>query len=460
MRFTIPTSPLLMNLIPLLPQTSPDTVFCLRDGQRISRQDFQAQIMAVAAALPERARVLNMCADRYWFAVTLLAAISRGMLTVLPNSAAPEHIATVAAEQPELLVLGDQDANPVAGLPYFRVDQLGQAGAAGEALPLPMIPFDQRIACVYTSGSTGTPMPHYKTFGRLRLAILAGAQRVWQLTGGPCSVIATVPIRHMYGLESSVLLPILGLGQLSARLPFFPAEILASLQEMPQPRLLVITPFHLRKLLESGLALPPVAAILSATAPLSLELAAQAEQALGCPVIEIYGSTETGQLAMREPVRGSEWSNLSGIVLSEQDGEVWASGEIYETPQILNDTVELISPTRFRLVDRKANMINVAGKRSSLSFLNAILCGLPGVEDGVFCVPRRGQGQDVERLAAFVVAPGLQRTEILAGLRHHLDPVFLPRPIVFVESLPRDGNGKIQARALQDLIARHIRPEH
>jgi len=447
-----------MNLIPLLPQTDPDSMFCLRDGHTIRRQDFHAQIMALAATLPERVRVLNMCADRYWFAVTLFAAISRGMLTVLPNSAAPEHIAAVAAEQPDLLVLGDQEVNPVEGLPYFKVDQCSLPQET-VVQSMPMIPFDQRIACVYTSGSTGNPMPHYKTFGRLRLAILAGAQRVWEATGGPCSVIATVPIRHMYGLESSVLLPILGLGQLSARLPFFPADILTSLQEMPAPRLLVITPFHLRKLLESGLALPPVAAILSATAPLSAELAGQAEQQLGCPVIEIYGSTETGQLAMREPVRDSEWSNLAGIVLSEQDGDVWASGEVYETPQILNDTIELISPSRFRLVDRKANMINVAGKRSSLSFLNAILCGLPGVEDGVFCVPLRGQGQDVERLAAFVVAPTLQRTDILAGLRHHLDPVFLPRPIVFVDTLPRDGNGKIQARVLDGLIARHILKE-
>jgi acyl-coenzyme A synthetase/AMP-(fatty) acid ligase len=56
---------------------------------------------------------------------------------------------------------------------------------------------------------------------------------------------------------------------------------------------------------------------------------------------------------------------------------------------MLNDTVELYSPQQFRLVDRKANMINVAGKRSSLSFLNAVLTGLPGVVDGVFCARAR-----------------------------------------------------------------------
>lgn len=444
-----------MTLIPLLPDADRHTVFTFRQGKAIDRETFHAHVMALAAALPEGPRVTNLCTDRYWFAVALFAAIARGMLTVLPNSAAPEHIAMVAAEQPGLLVLGDQAACPVEGLPYFRVDTLPPP-VQPITTQVPLIPFDQRVACMYTSGSTGTPMPHYKTFGRLRLAVLAGAERVWAAAGAPCSVVGTVPIRHMYGLESSVLLPIFGGGRMSTQIPFFPADIAASLAEMPVPRLLVITPFHLRKLLEADIALPEIAVILSATAPLSVELAALARQQLGCPVLEIYGSTETGQVATRETDRESDWQTLRGISLEERDGEFWTVGEVYETPQMLNDTLELFSPQRFRLVDRKANMINVAGKRSSLSFLNATLTGLPGVVDGVFCVPERSGNGEVERLAAFVVAPGLDRARILAGLRQHIDSVFLPRHVVFVDTLPRDGNGKILARTLQDLIAQHL----
>ncbi|MCW3481210.1 AMP-binding protein [Neisseriaceae bacterium JH1-16] len=445
-----------MSLIPLLPDADPRAPFAFCHGKVIDRETFHAQVMMLAAALPEGPRVMNLCADRYWFAVTLFAAIARGMLTVLPNSAAPEHIAMVASEQPGLLVLGDQADCPVERLPYFRVDVLPSATGSSTLAEMPQIAFDQRIACMYTSGSTGTPTSHFKTFGRLQLAILAGAERVWAAAGAPCSVVGTVPIRHMYGLESSVLLPIFGGGRMSGQIPFFPADIAASLAEMPTPRLLVITPFHLRKLLEADIALPDIAVILSATAPLSAELAAQARQQLGCPVLEIYGSTETGQVATRETDKESNWQTLQGITLEERDQEFWAVGEVYETPQMLNDTVELFSPQVFRLVDRKANMINVAGKRSSLSFLNATLTSLPGVVDGVFCVPERNGNGDVERLAAFVVAPGLDRARILAGLRQHVDPVFLPRHVVFVEALPRDGNGKILARTLQDLIAQHI----
>jgi hypothetical protein len=44
---------------------------------------------------------------------------------------------------------------------------------------------------------------------------------------------------------------------------------------------------------------------------------------------------------------------------------------------------------------------------------------------------------------------------VLAGLRAQIDPVFLPRPLIFVDTLPRDGNGKMLAATLQKLIAQH-----
>lgn len=447
-----------MPLIPLLPELDPSAIVAYYRGNAICRGVFLAHILAVAERLPRHGKVLNMCADRYAFSVALFAAIVNDSVTVLPNSAAPGHLAAVVAEHAGLLVLGDQASTPVANLPCIDVDdQLIDMPLA--TAPIPLIEFDQPIAYVYTSGSTGSPRAHCKTFGRVRLNILAGAERLWRETGGACSVLGTTPIRHMYGLESSVLLPIFGGGCLSAEIPFFPADVVRCLQQLPAPRLLVSTPFHLRKLIEADIALPPVAAVLSATAPLSGELAAQVAHQLGCPVIEIYGSTETGQMALRFPCDSDIWETLAGIELSvatsADSDETWAHGVVQEAPQLINDVVELISPTQFRLIDRKANIINVAGKRNSLSCLNATIATLPGVVDGVFFVPPHQAGAEIERLAAFVVAPGLSRSEVLARLRAEVDPVFLPRPLIFVDALPRDGNGKIQAAALQNLIAQY-----
>lgn len=452
-----------MSLIPLLPDLDPSAIVAHHRGRAITRGVFLGHILALAEALPLRGNVLNMCADRYAFAVALFAAIAKENITVLPNSAAPDHLAAVADEHDNLLVLGDENSPRVLNLPALLVDNYLRDDIVANA-SMPLIEFEQPIVCVYTSGSTGNPAPHRKTFGRVRLNILAGAERLWHATGGACSVIGTTPIRHMYGLESSVLLPIFGGGCLSAEIPFFPADVARCLDALPQPRLLVTTPFHLRKLIEADLQLPAVSAVLSATAPLARDLAVQVASQLSCPVIEIYGSTETGQLATRFPCASDTWETLAGVELKIDGDDAWAHGDVHEIPQPINDIIELVtdaindssSATRFRLVDRKANMINVAGKRSSLSCLNAALTKLPGVIDAAFFVPKRESGAELERLAAFIVAPGINRADVLAGLRAQIDPVFLPRPLIFVDALPRDGNGKLRAAILHDMIAQHM----
>src|SRR5690606_39199917 len=140
-----------------------------------------------------------------------------------------------------LSALGDRTSAPLLDLPFVDIENLLQ-DAPFSTHPIPMIAYDQVIAHVYTSGSTGTPKPHQKTFGRVRLNILAGAERFWRVTGGACSVVGTTPIRHMYGLESSVLLPILGGGRICGATPFFPADVARCLEQMPAPRTLVSTP--------------------------------------------------------------------------------------------------------------------------------------------------------------------------------------------------------------------------
>jgi len=98
-----------------------------------------------------------------------------------------------------------------------------------------------------------------------------------------------------------------------------------------------------------------------------------------------------------------------------------------------------------------ADLINIAGKRNSLAYLNLQLNAVPGVLDGVFAMPEEADACGVTRLAAFVVAPGLAPAGLLAALRERIDPVFLPRPLVFVDALPRNATGKLPKEALARL---------
>ena len=444
-----------MKTLPLLPPADAAAVVARHDGCAVSREEFLWQVAQLAQRLPQVERAINVCADRYWFAVSLFACIQRGIVSLLPNSAAPEHIAAVCADTDGLLAIGDAADSNVPRVPYFRVGQGERFAGASSEPALPLIPEDRLVARVFTSGSTGVPQSYDKFFGCLHYSVAAAARRVWEVTGGPCAVLGTSSFRHMYGLESTVLLPLLGGGELSSKVPYYPADVSSALAELPEPRLLVTTPFHLRNLLEAGIDLPKVAAVLSATAPLSPELASQAQARLQAPVFEIYGATETGQVATRRPTEHTDWWLMDGIELSQADGTTIASGPPLSRAQALSDVIELVSATHFRLIDRGANLVNIAGKKSTLSLLNQLLTQVPGVKDGVFCMPEQATGAGTARLAAFVIAPRLDAASILNALRTHVDPVFLPRPIVFVDDLPRDSNGKITAATLRRLRQQH-----
>ena len=60
--------------------------------------------------------------------------------------------------------------------------------------------------------------------------------------------------------------------------------------------------------------------------------------------------------------------------------------------------------SRFKLLGRHADLVNIAGNRASLSDLNLKLNAIDGVRDGVFIMPDNQADDDVQRVAALVVA--------------------------------------------------------
>jgi acyl-coenzyme A synthetase/AMP-(fatty) acid ligase len=263
----------------------------------------------------------------------------------------------------------------------------------------------------------------------------------------------------MYGFESSVLLALLSGNAFVAERPFYPADIASALAAVPQPRILVTTPVHLRTLLAAAVDLPPVDLIVSATAPLDQELAREVEGRFHVMLLEIYGSTETGQIAMRRTAETAVWRLWPDVRLQVSNEQVFAHGGHVEQSTAMCDVIEIISEEEFLLHGRTADLVNVAGKRSSFGYLNAQLNAIPGVIDGVFFLRDGATGSTgVARLGAVVVAPTLSVAALTERLRQRIDPVFLPRPLILVERLPRNATGKLPQHALQTLADRHLQP--
>ncbi len=426
---------------------APDAIFALRRGKPVTAARFLADVVRAADALPEARYVLNFCGDRYRFAVALCAAIVRRQVTLLPPAATPVMVAAMREFAPEAHCVAD---DPAFALDVPRILLPESDGAPAEVFEVPSIDAGQVVACLFTSGSTGEPQPYYKHWGSLVADVQAEARRLG--VGPGHGILGTVPPQHMYGFESTIMMPIACGATLTSERPYLPAEIDEALARVPAPRTLFITPFHLRTWMESGDA-AKVETIVSATAPLSVGLARDTEDRTGARVLEIYGCTETGQLAMRRPTQAAEWEPLDGVRVWNEGTQAMAGGGHIEEPTKLNDVIEPLADGRFILQGRTADMVNIAGKRNSLGYLNHQLTSIAGVQDGVFYVPDEDEADGVTRLTAFVVAPGLTSAAILKALRSRIDAVFLPRPVVLVERLPRGLTGKLPRAALAALAA-------
>ncbi len=414
----------------------PDEVLYWRDGgAAVSVGRFLAEVAALAARLPEAPHVLNLCADRYHALLAFAAALTRGQVTLLSADRTPYRLRELAERHPGLYAIADapdesgRAEEPALLVPVFRcaaaaLSSGGTGDLAAAAAPPPLIPRARIAAIAFTSGSTGTPTQHAKPWGSLIATAEAAAERFGlDARRGAATIVATVPPQHMYGFETTIVLPLHSAAAAYAGPTFYPSDVAEALARVPPGRrVLVTTPLHLRAQLASGAAMPALTAVISATAPLARDLAEQAERAWATRVLEIYGATEAGSLASRRTLDGAEWLPYRGIRIRAEPAAAAAEVPGLPGPVPLADALEPAGEDgRFRLLGRRADLVKLAGKRASLAGLNRILNGIDGVADGVFLAPEDLDSNPRARLAAFVVAPDRSPEEILQALRERVE---------------------------------------
>ena len=437
-----------MNTAALLALYHADRVLAWENGHSITYGHFLSDVGALADLLPEKPMVINLADDRYRFLVGFAAALVRGQTTLLPHSRAPGALAQIARDYGNSYCLVD-GTEQVEQLPSYQIPK--RTGSPAYIAEVPQIPIDHPALVAFTSGSTGSPHPHSKTWGSLVAVARSTGTRLGLKTSDQITVVATVPHQHMYGLEASMMLPIQHGMAFHVGRPLFPEDVRFALAEVPSPRMLVTTPLHIRACVTACSRLPQVECILSATAPLPVSLAKQAETLFHTTVYEVYGFTEAGSVATRRTVAEDAWQVLDGITLHQESAGCSLQAPYLRGPIPFPDLVSLQVPHRFVLHGRGTDLVNIGGHRGSLNDLNQKLNEIEGVEDGVFFLPDEA-GTSVTRLTAFVVAPGKAVEHILAALRTVIDPLFLPRPLHLVSNLPRNETGKLTREALLGLL--------
>jgi acyl-coenzyme A synthetase/AMP-(fatty) acid ligase len=442
-----------------------------RAGDRTTAE-LRSDVAALAARLGPLApdRVLLHCDDVYAFAVGLLAVVRVGACAVLPPSRQPGALRALVPGVAALVLDGDSDADTFLGRPCLH---------PLEAPPAPAVaaPLDRDAACVelFTSGTTGAGRSCTKRLRHLEDEVAMLEDAFGAGIGRDARILATTSPQHLYGLLVRVLWP-LATGRSFLRTPLLHATELAPLFASAAPFALVTTPVPLRHLVERAdlrVDAGTCRAVYSSGGPLPAPVAARAREVFGAPPYEIYGSTETGGVALRRQAHGDEpWRPLAGVsVAAAPEGRLAVTSPFVSEGEalpdgrarfVLGDRALFGADGSFELRGRADRVVKIGEKRLALAVIEARLAEHPAVAEAA--VVPLGQLGGETRVGAVVVLTEAGRAILAAGgrralakaLGEHLagdfDRVLLPRAWRVVDALPRDAQGKTPALQLQALF--------
>lgn len=416
-----------------------DSTFCFIGGKAITRANLLAHAWSISKELPEKQYAINLCQDRYLFTVSYLAAIIKNQITLLPPNQTPQAVAGLFRDYEHSYCLVDQPEDRKHD--HYLVETKAPANFSGH---FPHIKTNRVISISFTSGSTGEPKAIEKTWQEFQSSAQLAITQL-NLNDRKLNIISTVPPQHMYGLETSIFWPLFSPAAINSERPFYPEDIRRLAFESKRPCLLISTPTHLQACVRAGLSWSNIGMILSSTAPMSMDLATQAEQSFNAPLYEIFGSTETLSYASRRLSENDQWLPYPGIQMAERNDAYYVEGGHITNATKLDDQLKIYQDGRFTVTGRSSDMIKIAGKRASLIELNRIINSIDGIDEGIFFQTK------TERLGALVVTR-LNKKEIIQKLKQSIDEVFLPRPLKIVDLIPRNEIGKIVKNKLNQII--------
>ncbi|TGL48406.1 acyl-CoA synthetase [Leptospira meyeri] len=313
---------------------------------------------------------------------------------------------------------------------------------------LPTLTSEQSF-CLVTSGSTGLPKMVWKEWDEIEkeVSYWVNQQDIQTLFTSATKVYVQVPLCHLYGL-------IWGF--------FIPKQLRIKVQwNNPEGSDLWITsaPF-LQRTVSSQNPLPRAAVVSGMKFPVLLS---RHLRDLGeISVTEIYGSTETGGIGVRDPLRQNRFQILEGIETKIRSEEGIAETELQIRSPFLSHKSfllkekgwekQIISPSEYYstgdlgnlselgwyLLGRKDRIIKHNGKRVSLDRIESEILGL-GLEGEFVCVP---VSDELGETIGLFSSSSLSGPEILKILRMELPESHIPKVVLSNLSLPKLPNSK------------------
>jgi acyl-coenzyme A synthetase/AMP-(fatty) acid ligase/3-hydroxymyristoyl/3-hydroxydecanoyl-(acyl carrier protein) dehydratase len=436
----------------ILPRHADDAVVAWRGRDSFTARDLLVQAKRLAALLQPASgedEALILCADRYGFAASALAAWSAGYSIALPPNSRPRTVREITSHGRIQVLLHD-------GAGEWGIDVRAALtdppSASDVLLERFWLSSDRRIATLYTSGSTGDGIPcpkaAYQLLGEAALLGTTLGIAPWD------RILATVPAQHIYGLLMGILVPLSQGASIVCGAPLH-AESIAACAAEADATVLAGVPAHLRALASLGDAeLGRIRLIVSSSAPLEPEVGRQLGR-FSARTVELLGSTETGGIAWRQPPEDL-WRPLPGVSVSANNkGNLLVDSPFLAPravrPHVGADRIEMNEDGLFRHLGRLDGVLKIAGKRVVLNEMERRLRAIEGVEDAALTAIPASGGRGHE-IWAMVVAPRLGAEAIRKGLLSWFDPVVLPRRFRWLDKIPREATGKLPLRRWKEIF--------
>jgi len=435
--------------------------------------------------------------------VATLAALSWASAAPLdPDDDAATSAMLLREMRVDALIVRDGDALPVvtaaeaAGIPVLRLAALdsggfelrGDTGRAPVARSRPRL--DDLVLVSHTSGTTAKRkiVPHTQR----SLMSFAGWDWLWPSDRFLC----LHPLFTTSGLGNGLLGPLLS--GASAVLPrCFDAERFFDWLAAFEPTYFSASPTVHRAILEQCERRAPrvpssLRFVRSSSNAMSEALQRSVEAALGVPVIQGYGSTETGIIANDSPLPGMRRPGSVGrpsgieVGIADEEGRARPPGVVGEIlvrgptlmPGYENDPEANRAAFRdgwFRTGDlgyfdadgylyiagRVRELINRGGIKVAPAEVDAVLAAHPAVRDAAtVAVPHPSLGEDI--VTAIMLRPGASATadELRRYARENLAAQKVPTTVVFVAEFPRNALGKVRRDALAKQLQASLRPDY
>lgn len=310
---------------------------------------------------------------------------------------------------------------------------------------------ESAAALFFTSGTSGNPIGVVKKQGHLQCETLTHKEWLKNETFEQCLV--TVPFFHIYGFLFGLSLPLaLGL-DIVTKEHFLPNEIVNLCAS--KPTLCITNPVFIRAMLRlrEGVNLSQTLFI-SSSGPLEPHEALAFEEKYSTRLTQLYGSSETGGIAIRSG-GNSIWTPLDGVSISSDEGLLcvespflsqWVFDQSFTkitSPHRTTDIIESVEGG-FKITGRASELVKIGGKRLSIIEIETFLEKMEGIEEALGFVEYHPEQLRGESLTLYLAGDEtkIHKTLLKKALHDHFGGIHIESKIVMVEKIEKTAMGK------------------